>query len=157
MCEPGILSCSVASTHLQGGRGGFQVPGAKALKVGSELAPFPLLCSLTHWHLYPRGQQSSSRRGQNQCLVQARAHAGPLLAHTSQSFGPLPVCYLHECQQGWSSPHLDAMLGFTQFCPSKLHTLLGIGRPCPGGNLFHRAKMVGVGTWLKLKYALGWS
>ena len=94
MCEPGILSCSVASTHLQGGRGGFQVPGAKALKVGSELAPFPLLCSLTHWHLYPRGQQSSSRRGQNRCLVQARAHAGPPW-HT-------PVKVLDHCQSATS-------------------------------------------------------
>ena len=65
-------------------------------------------------------------------------------ARTGAGTGQGPSC---ERRQGGSSPHLG---GFTQLCPSKLHTLLGIRGPCPGGDLFHRGKMVGVGKIVQL-------
>lgn len=112
MCEPGILQLLSGQHPPTGRRGWVPSSWSQSPEVGSELAPFPLLTALTHGTFTLEGS-SPGRRGQNQCLVQARAHAGPLLAHTSQSFWTTAsLLHLHECQQGWSSPHLDAMLGF---------------------------------------------
>lgn len=76
-------------------------------------------------------------------------------ARTGAGTGQGPSC---QCQQGWSSPHLGARLGFTQLCPSKLHTLLHQWT-LPWWEFVPQRKngwrRKNGSTWLKLKYALG--
>ena len=137
---PGILSCSAASTHLQGGRDGSQVTGAKALRVGSEL--FHFLCSapLQHWHLQPGGQQFSSSRGQNRHWHRPgpilRATARGVLAPFGCRAGLYPAVSLETAHAPWH----QWTLPWWRFVPQRKN-----GWCRKNGS-----------TWLKLKYALGW-
>ena len=81
----------------------------------------------------------------------------------SQSSRPLPMCYLHKCQQWLPLPHSGAILGLIQLPPLSLPcsrpqwtcTLLSCWSPQPSVELWHGAG----GVWesmLQLEHTPSW-
>ena len=113
---PGIskgLSYAQCPSPPYWGGGGSEVAGAEALRIRSELVPFPLSVHSPpswQWHLHLRGKEHQTKRGQSRFLVQAGACAGMAMGNWPEPW-VVSICFLHLVF--WVSKH-EWSLGFLQ-------------------------------------------